>query len=101
MWVHRAQGLIPVRPPTAEEDHWLLFKSKDLYAGPPRDSVLGIDLSAATERDLPPRVRLAEPAGSAPLDDPGWVHEMGFVGRRLLAEKHGDAVRRQQVMAKI
>ena len=27
--------------------HWLLFKSRDRYAGPPRDSALGLDLAEA------------------------------------------------------
>ena len=76
------------------EDTWLLFKSRDRYAGPPRDTALGVDLALAVERDLPDAPERMEPAGeSEPFSDPAWVFEMRFEGRRVFAEKRGDAVR--------
>jgi len=76
------------------ENHWLLFKSKDRYAGQGRDSVLGIDLSAAPRRALPRAVETVEPEGRrAPFSDPRWLFEARFAGRRALVEKRGDAVR--------
>ncbi len=74
--------------------HWLLFKSKDRYAGPARDSVLGVDLSSAPAAPLPARARTMRTGGdAAPFTDLDWLFEMRFEGRRVLAEKRGDAVR--------
>ncbi len=75
-------------------NHWLLFKSKDRYAGPSRDNVLGVDLSAAKRRSLPRGVRVMRATAAAEIaDDPRWLFEMEFVGRRAIAEKVGDEVR--------
>ncbi len=72
-------------------NHWLLFKSKDVYAGPSRDSAVGVDLSQAEERALPAHVEPMRPGGTrTPFSDPEWVFEMAFRGRRALAEKRGD-----------
>jgi bifunctional non-homologous end joining protein LigD len=71
---------------------WLLFKSKDRYAGVRRDSVLGLDLARATEAPLPAHVAPMEPgASAAPFDDPHWLFEAHFSGRRVLARKVGAA----------
>ena len=72
------------------EDSWLLFKSKDAYSGPARDSALGVDLSNAIQTELPRRISRMEPAESAaPFSDPGWLFEMEFAGKRVFAEKRG------------
>lgn len=76
-----------------EENHWLLFKSRDRYAGSARDSALGVDLEKAPEAPFPRAVKkmTAGPA-SAPFSDPGWLFEMQFEGRRVLAAKQGESV---------
>jgi bifunctional non-homologous end joining protein LigD len=75
-------------------NHWLLFKSKDRYAGTARDSALGVDLAPAVRRAMPARVKLAVAEGTrAPFSDPRWLFEADFEGRRALLEKRGDDVR--------
>jgi bifunctional non-homologous end joining protein LigD len=72
---------------------WLIFKSRDRYAGVRRDSVLGADLSKAVEAPLPSRVEPMEPgAESQPFSDSHWLFEARFAGRRVQARKHGDEV---------
>jgi bifunctional non-homologous end joining protein LigD len=72
---------------------WLLFKSRDRYAGVRRDSVLGADLTNADERALPDSVTPMEPgAEAAPFSDPHWLFEARFAGRRVLARKQGETV---------
>jgi bifunctional non-homologous end joining protein LigD len=74
-------------------NHWLLFKSRDRYAGTARDSVLGIDLAAAPGGPMPEAVELARPAPGELFSDPRWLYEAELPGRRVLAEKRGSAVR--------
>ena len=75
-------------------DTWLLFKSKDRYAGPARDSALGIDMTSAPVAELPSRVRCMTAATDSPtFGDPDWVFEMEFAGKRALAEKRGEQAR--------
>ncbi len=75
-------------------NHWLLFKSKDRYAGPARDSAFGVDLANAV---LAPLADAHEPMraarSTAAFSDPAWVFEMAFEGMRLFAEKRKSAVR--------
>jgi bifunctional non-homologous end joining protein LigD len=74
-------------------NHWLIFKSRDRYAGVRRDTALGIDLSSAPESALPAELPFQEPKGTrAPFSDPAWLFEARFDGLRALARKHGDAV---------
>jgi bifunctional non-homologous end joining protein LigD len=76
------------------KDTWLLFKSKDRYAGSPRDSALGIDLAAAREAPLPRALRAMEPGREAAVfSDPAFLFEMRFAGRRAFAAKDGEAAR--------
>ncbi len=83
------------------EDTWLLFKSRDRYAGS-GDSAVGIDLAAAEEREMPDKVEPMRPAGeSAPFSDPAWLFEMEFEGKRCFAEKRGDAVKLRGVEAEL
>ena len=73
---------------------WLLFKSKDRFAGPERDSALGLDLEAAREGEMPARLKPMESEGVRPVfDDPEWLFEPELDGERLLAEKRGGTVR--------
>jgi bifunctional non-homologous end joining protein LigD len=73
------------------KNSWLLFKSKDRYAGTSRDSALGIDLVAAVEAEM-----AVEPApmlcsGEREVfTDPSWLFEMEFAGMRCCAVKRGD-----------
>ncbi|MBL9078871.1 MAG: non-homologous end-joining DNA ligase [Planctomycetes bacterium] len=72
---------------------WLLFKSRDVYAGPSRDSALGIDLDRAVEAPLPdPDAAMQHGAAAAPFRDPTWLFEMEFVGRRCRATRDGAEV---------
>ncbi len=76
-----------------KDRNWLLFKSKDRYAGSERDTALGVDLGDAVEAPLPEQVELMEPAVvSEPFSDPEWLFEMTFAGRRVLAQKRQDDV---------
>ena len=73
---------------------WLLFKSRDLYAGNSRDTALGVSLARAVSRAMPRSIALAGVDGERePFSDPAWLFEMEFSGRRMLAEKAGDDVR--------
>lgn len=73
------------------KNSWLLFKSKDRYAGPSRDSALGVELEAAREAPLPDAVEPMRSGGQRPaFTDPEWLFEMRFCGRRALAEKRGE-----------
>lgn len=79
---------------------WLLFKSRDLYAGAPRDSALGVDLDAAPEIALPADIEAMRFATDhPPFDDANWVFEMEFAGRRCFAEKLRDRVTLRGVTA--
>jgi bifunctional non-homologous end joining protein LigD len=72
---------------------WLLFKSKDVYSGPGRDSALGVDLDAAATSTVPLDLPPMRWATSRDLPSgPDWVHEVEFPGRRTLARKSGDAI---------
>ena len=84
------------------ERNWLLFKSKDHYAGKARDSVLGVDLSPANEGALPDELSPMLPGEkSGPFTDPKWFFELEFEGRRVLLEKRLDRVRWRGVDASL
>ena len=84
------------------EDTWLLFKSRDRYAGNGRDTALGIDLGAAAEAPLPAEVSIMLAGEEAePFSDPNWLFEMEFEGRRALCEKRGDEISFRGVDAKL
>ncbi|MBX3461783.1 MAG: non-homologous end-joining DNA ligase [Planctomycetes bacterium] len=69
---------------------WLLFKSKDVWAGPARDSALGVDLDAAAAAPLPDELApMRHTAARAPFRDPDWLFEMEFAGRRCFALRDG------------
>ena len=75
-------------------NHWLLFKSKDRYAGPARDTVLGVDLSNAPDAEMPGRVAVEKAGSTAEVfSDIDWLFEMRFEGRRCLAERRGGEAR--------
>lgn len=75
-------------------NHWLLFKSRDRYAGRSRDSALGIDPDRAPEGRAPENLAPMAPAGEVrPFADPDWLFELDFEGRRVLAEKNGGETR--------
>ncbi len=75
------------------KNSWLLFKSKDLYAGHSRASALGIDLDTTPAANVPltlPPMRWQGEGEKA--HDSDFVFEMEFAGLRTLAEKRGEAV---------
>jgi len=77
------------------EGTWLLFKSRDVYAGPARDSALGVDLADAPAARWPRSSRAmlpTEEAGGA-FSHPDWLFEAELEGRRTFARKDGDRVR--------
>ena len=73
---------------------WLLFKSRDRYAGPPRDAALGIDLATAPRAPLPREIVAMEPGvqRADAFDDPAWIFEMAFEGQRVVVIKDGDDI---------
>ncbi|MCK5941558.1 MAG: non-homologous end-joining DNA ligase [Planctomycetes bacterium] len=78
---------------TQGKNTWLLFKSKDRFAGPDRDSVLGVDLDAAVDGDVTLPLDAMRPGGErGAFRDPGFLFEMQFEGRRTFARKAGDEV---------
>jgi len=75
------------------KNSWLLFKSRDVYSGPSRDSALGVDLDAAIEAPLPDDVAPMQAAREhAVFHDANWVFEMEFAGLRCLADKNRESV---------
>ena len=83
--------LVETKP---KERHWLLFKSRDRYEGPARDSVLGADLATAPLADAPADLTPMTPgASSVAFDAPDWLFEMEFVGRRTLVAADEDGAR--------
>ena len=71
-------------------NHWLLFKSKDRYAGFKRDTSLGIDLSRVPEADVPKRIRRMAVGGQAePFSDPDWLFEADFGGLSIAVSTQG------------
>ncbi len=70
------------------KNSWLLFKSKDRFSGPDRDSLLGVDLDDAKLHDIAlPMQPMVHSAERATFRDPRWLFEMEFAGRRTLAQK--------------
>src|SRR5689334_18208251 len=66
------------------KNSWLLFKSRDLYAGHDRDSALGIELDDAPEAPPPTAPGTMRWSGErAAFSDPGWgVLRESAEGRR-------------------
>ncbi len=74
-------------------NHWLVFKSRDRYAGVKRDTALGIDLARAAERELPRRLSFMLPAETREVfSDHDWLFEARFDGRRAFAVKEADEI---------
>lgn len=71
---------------------WLLFKSKDRYAGPSRDSALGVELDGAPSRDVEPNEPMRPAGDREPFRDHDWLFEMEFVGRRLRVAQRAGAI---------
>ena len=72
---------------------WLLFKTRDRYAGSKRDSALGVDLAGANETALPTRIpRMRCGSHREPFSDPAWLFEARFEGKRAQVVKRGDEI---------
>jgi bifunctional non-homologous end joining protein LigD len=75
-----------VRTRQEQGKNWLLFKARDRYAGSGSDLFAGADMSRAARKPLPRRVaRMEAEPGEKPFDDPDWLFEPAFPGRRVLA----------------
>ena len=75
-----------VRTKAAEGKNWLLFKTKDRYAGSGSDLFGGADMSRAVAKRLSRRVARMEPIdGFKPFSDPDWLFEPALIGRRVQA----------------
>ncbi len=75
------------------KNSWLLFKSRDLWAGHARDSALGIELDTAPAAAVPlSTAPMRWRSERASFRDADWLFEMEFAGRRTLAHKTPDAV---------
>jgi len=77
----------------AEENVWLLFKARDLYARAAEEA-LGGDLSTALDATWPKSVRAIVPDRrlNEPFSDPDWIFEMSFVGKRAFLRKRPEGV---------
>jgi bifunctional non-homologous end joining protein LigD len=74
-----------VRTKQEQGKNWLLFKARDRYTGSGSDLFAGADMSRALQKPLPRRVtRMEAAAGEKPFDDPDWLFEPAFPGRRVL-----------------
>lgn len=72
---------------------WLLFKSKDRFSGPDRDSVLGVDLENAPLEDVALPIEPMQHDGArGAFRDPQWLFEMEFEGIRTFAQRAYDEV---------
>ncbi len=69
------------------KENWLLFKARDRHARAEGVLPLSMNLDAAHTREMPARAPRPMTAGPTvePFSDPGWVFEMLFAGRRLMA----------------
>jgi bifunctional non-homologous end joining protein LigD len=75
------------------KNSWLLFKSKDRYAGHSRESALGIELADVPAQTVPLTLSPMRWHGElAAARDSDWLFEMEFDGLRSLAQKRGDAI---------
>jgi bifunctional non-homologous end joining protein LigD len=75
------------------KNSWLLFKSRDHFAGAARDTALGIELEAAPAAPLAAdTLPMQWGATRDVFTDPDWIFEMEFLGRRCRAEKRPDHV---------
>jgi len=82
-----------VRTKQEQGRNWLLFKARDRYAGSGSDLFAGADMSRALAKPPPQRLkRMEAEAGERPFDDPDWLFEPAFPGRRLLVRVEEDKV---------
>lgn len=89
----RTSGRAPSARGPDDKEHWLLFKTRDLYAGSNPFS-RGCDFSAAIESALPKQLRLAETQDEPqPFTDEDWLFEAEFPGVRVALEKDGERLR--------
>jgi bifunctional non-homologous end joining protein LigD len=85
-----------VRTKQEEGRNWLLFKAKDRYAGSGSDLFGGADMGRALQKPLPRSfARMEASTGSQPFNDPEWLFEPAFIGKRVLVrlEESGIALR--------
>lgn len=80
--------------PQGDEDPWLLFKASDKYAREDDASEFGPMLEEAKIAPFPRSRKLMTAASTRDaFNDPEWLFEMEFVGRRVLAFKRDGDVK--------
>jgi bifunctional non-homologous end joining protein LigD len=79
-----------VRTKQEEGRNWLLFKAKDRYAGSGSDLFGGADMGRALQKPLPRSfARMEASEGQQPFNDPEWLFEPAFPGKRVLVRLEG------------
>ncbi|HTP59077.1 MAG TPA: DNA polymerase ligase N-terminal domain-containing protein, partial [Spirochaetia bacterium] len=82
-----------VRTKQEQGKNWLLFKAKDRYAGSGSDLFGGADMSRAAQKPLPRSFARMEPMpGQHAFNDPDWLFEPAFVGKRVSVRLAGSEV---------
>ena len=75
-----------VRTKSDDGRNWLLFKARDRYAGSGSDLFGAADMSLAVQKPVPrSRARMEAADRAEAFDDPAWLFEPLFAGRRVLA----------------
>jgi bifunctional non-homologous end joining protein LigD len=75
-----------VRTKDGDGKNWLLFKAKDRFAGSGSDLFGAADMRRAQRKAAPRSIaRMEAEEGAAAFDDPAWLFEPLFVGRRVIA----------------
>ena len=84
---HRLRGeWHMVRTKDGDGKNWLLFKAKDRFAGSGSDLFGSADMRRAQHKPAPRSIaRMEAGDATAAFDDPAWLFEPVFVGRRVLA----------------
>jgi bifunctional non-homologous end joining protein LigD len=84
---HRLRGeWHMVRTKDGDGKNWLLFKAKDRFAGSGSDLFGSADMRRAQHKPAPRSIaRMEAGDAAAAFDDPAWLFEPVFVGRRVLA----------------
>lgn len=79
---------------TRGEKDWLLFKTRDRYVRGAEEGPFPLDLTREKRAKFPRSLKVAKASVEvAPFDDPEWLFELDFAGRRATAFVEEDRVR--------
>lgn len=79
---------------TRGEKDWLLFKTRDRYVRSADEGLFPLDLTREKRAKFPRSLKVAKAIDeAAPFDDPEWLFELDFAGRRVTAFVQEDHVR--------